>query len=286
MEIIAELTECGFDRVMALDGAECGYPEWATIVLAFRIYQAEEASGTGAWIHPYYYASQQAYEAAADIAKRHAEEGVALRDDIRLKPIFARLPELSQGRNTLSYLRGTGSRFHVQTLALTKRIEPTHHLLAEDQPLHCGDCRRCEAACPTGALEGGVFHRERCLRNWQMSGKPVPEELRAKMGTMLIGCDVCQRACPHNAPPTAAKKPGLPLAPFLMSPRENALALRPLIGVNLTIPNRVLGQSCLLAGCSGDAALLPALERLCAHPSPVVAEHASWAVSQLEKKQK
>lgn len=284
VDIIAELTESGFDRVMALDGAECGEPALATILLAFRCYRAEGAAVSGAWIHPYYFASQQAYEAAADIARRHAADGAALRDDIRLKPIFARLPELSQGRNTLSYLDGAGSRFHVQTLTLTQHIPPTHHLLAADKPLHCGDCHRCEAACPTGALEGGVFHRERCLRNWQMSGKPVPEELRAHMGTMLIGCDICQRVCPHNAP-AAPGAQGLPLAPLLTSPKESALALRPRIGVNLTIPNRVLGQSCLLAGCSGDESLLPALEQLCTHPSPVVAEHAAWAVSKLKKEE-
>lgn len=282
VDILAELTASGFDRVMALDGAECGYPELASIVLAFRFYRAEEPANRGAWIHPYYFASQQAYEAAADIAKRHAEDGVTLRDDIRLKPIFARLPGLTQGRNTLSYLPDAGSRFHVQSLALTQHIAPTHHLLAEDKPLHCGDCHRCEAACPTNALEGGVFHRERCLRNWQMSGKPVPEALRAHMGTMLIGCDICQRACPHNAP-AAPSQPGLPLLPMLTAPKEKALSLRPQIGVNLTIPNRVLGQSCLVAGCSGEKSLLPALEALCSHPSPVVAEHAAWAVAELKK---
>lgn len=284
VDIIAELTAGGFDRVMALDGAECGEPDLATIVLAFRCYQGEQAADSGAWIHPYYFASQKAYEAAADIARRHAADGVTLRDDIRLKPIFARLPGLTQGRNTLSYLADVGSRFHVQTLTLMERIPSTHHLLTAEKPLHCGDCRRCEAACPTGALEGGVFHRERCLRNWQMSGKPVPEALRAHMGTMLIGCDICQRVCPHNAPVTQAAQ-GLPLTPLLTSPKETALSLRPRIGVNLTIPNRVLGQSCLLAGCSGDASLLPALEKLCTHPSPVVAEHAAWAVSEIKKEE-
>lgn len=282
MDIIAELLEGGFDRVMALDGAECGEPDLATIVLAFRCYRAEQAAASGAWIHPYYFASQQAYEAAADIARRHAADGVTLRDDIRLKPIFARLAELTQGRNTLSYLPDAGSRFHVQTLGLTQRIPPTHHLLTAEKPLHCGECHRCEQACPTGALEGGAFHRERCLRNWQMSGKPVPEAHRAHMGTMLIGCDLCQRACPHNAPPETAPPTGLPLEKLLTAPKESAMSLRPRIGVNLTIPNRVLGQSCLLAGCSGDVSLLPALEQLRTHPSPVVAEHAAWAVSEIK----
>ena len=65
--------------------------------------------------------------------------------------------------------------------------------------------------------------------------------------------------------------------------KETALALRPLIGVNLTLPNRVLSQSCLLAGCSGDTSLIPLLMPLLHHPSPAVSTHAAWALSRLQE---
>lgn len=279
-----ELHAHGFAQVIALDGSECGCPEADTILLAFWPYGAEAEPSDGAWIHPYYYASQQAYEAAAAVAKAHATQGLMLRDDIRVKPIFARLPGFTQGRNTLSYTEQFGSRFHVQIFTLTPGIPATHHLTVENHGLHCGSCLKCVDACPTNALEDGIFHRERCLRNWQMSGQPIPEELRKHMGNKLIGCDICQQVCPHNSPVKNKVNHGIELETLLRSPKEAAVALRPQIGVNLTIPNRVLGQACLIAGCSADEGLLPLLEVLRNHPSPAVAAHAAWAVEQISMK--
>lgn len=284
VDIITELHARGFARVIVLDGPACGYPEAESVLLAVWPYEAEASPDRGAWVHPYYRASQQAYEAASAMAKAHAEEGVALRDDIRVKPIFARLAGFSQGRNTLSCLESFGSRFHVQILTMTPGIPATHRLDAEEHPRHCGSCRKCVEACPTNALENGVFHRERCLRNWQMSGQPVPEELRIHMGSLLIGCDVCQQVCPHNAPAKEASSAPLDMAWLLSSPKEAAQMLRPQIGANLSIPNRLLGQACLMAGCKGDASLLPRLTELSKHPSPTVAAHAAWAAEQIRLK--
>lgn len=282
MTVVERLIAAGFGRVVVLDGAECGEDADCSVVLALMPYEADVCpEGSGAWIHPYYDVSQRAYEAARDIAD--GAEGARLRDDIRLKPIFARLPGFSQGRNTLSYTQEYGSRFHVQTLTVTPPLPPTAHLEDVLHALHCGDCHACEAACPTGALEGGVFHRERCLRNWMLSGKVVPEDVRERMGSRLIGCDECQRVCPHNAPVCREGTFALSLQALLEKPKETAQALRPRIGANLAIPNRVLGQSCIMAGCSGDETLLPLVEALRTHPSPVVAEHAAWAAEQLKK---
>ena len=285
MHITDDLLASGFARVIILDGAECSYPDVGSILLALWPYEAEEnVAAEGAWVHPYYYASQKAYEAAAKLAKAYAARGLALRDDIRVKPILARLPGFSQGRNTLSYTADFGSRFHVQIFTLPPGLPATHHLEEEAHVLHCGNCHRCEAACPTNALEGGVFHRERCLRNWQMCGQPIPENLREKMGNRLIGCDECQRACPHNVPAKGEMLQAVDVGNLLRTPKAASLDLRPQIGVNLTIPNRVLGQACLIAGCSGSKEYLPLLESLCEHPSAVVADHAKWAVNQLKVK--
>lgn len=286
-DVVQELLRGGFWRVEVLSGKECGWPEEDTsILLALWRYEAEAQVATnGAWIHPYYFASQKAYMAASSLVKSGAYPGLALHDEIRVKPIFARLPGFSQGKNTLSYADGAGSRFHVQILTITPALPPSMHLLAEDKPLHCGACTRCIDACPTNALEGGVFHRERCIRNWMMPGQPVPEEVRAHMGNRLIGCDVCQRVCPHNPKATGETNQTVSLESLLTAPKEMALSLRPEIGVNLTLPNRVLAQSCLIAGCSADAHFLPLVDKLSAHPSPAVAEHARWAAAAIRRKQ-
>lgn len=281
-----ELLDAGFDRVIVLDGAECGYSDAGSVLLALWAYEAEKAPySEDAWIHPYYYSSQRAYRMADDIAKAHAEDGVRWRDDILVKPIFARLPGFSQGRNTLSYTAEYGSRFHVQMLTLKDTIRPTHHLEEETHELHCGDCHRCEEACPTNALEGGVFHRERCLRNWQVSGQIYPEEVREKMGNRLIGCDHCQRCCPHNKAPKGETHP-IPvlLEDILNNPKAAAIELRKYIGATITMFNRVLGGACIVAGCTDRIDLLPRLIELTESPSEAVATHARWAVEQIKMK--
>lgn len=286
MDLVRELLDAGFDRVIVLDGAECGYPDAASVLLALWPYEAErEPYAEDAWIHPYYYASQRAYRKADDLAKAHAEDGVRWRDDVLVKPIFARLPGFTQGRNTLSYTAEYGSRFHVQMLTTTFHLPPTHHLEDAKHALHCGDCHLCESACPTNALEGGVFHRERCLRNWQVSGQIYPEEIRQKMGNRLIGCDTCQRCCPHNRPPEGDTHPiPVPLEDILNSPKQSAIRLRDHIGATITMFNRVLGGACIVAGCTGRVDLLPRLEELTESPSEAVATHARWAVEQIRMK--
>ncbi|MBR3763355.1 MAG: 4Fe-4S binding protein [Clostridia bacterium] len=283
MDIVQELQDAGFARVIVLDGAECGVPDVGSLVLALWPYAAERTPMTGeAWVHPYYFASQAAYVAADNIARRHSGDGVIWREDIRLKPIFARLPGFAQGRNTISSLSGCGSRFHVQMLTVTPAMAPTHHLEAEEHPLRCGDCHLCERACPTNALEGGVFHRERCLRNWQVGGTVYPEEVRRQMGTRLIGCDECQRCCPHNPAPEGENAPmPVTLEEIMRSPKEAAVALRRHIGATVTMPNRLLMGACIIAGVTGRRDLIPHLWRHAGSPSAAVAEHAGWALMEL-----
>lgn len=279
-----KLIAAGFDRVVVLSGEACGHPEYGSVIIALWGYEAEaHPAQEDAWIHPYYYASQQAYLAAERIVKE--TNGACLRDDIRLKPLFARLPGFSQGYNTLSYVEGLGSRFHVQVIATEEALEPTHTLEDVPHPLGCGECRRCIAACPTHAITEDGFHRERCLRNWMMSGKPIPQEARG-MGNRLIGCDACQRCCPRNPEPAGESHAPVPLVDLLSRNPETYGLLREQIGVNLSIPNRVLGQACLLAGCSGREELRPLLEPLAAHPSAAVSEHARWALEQLDASDK
>ncbi len=281
MDMKQTLLDGGFARVILLDASACGAAEQGTLLLAFWTYEAErEPARQDAWIHPYYYASQQAYRTAEAAAKASDGEWT-LRDDIRVKPIFARLPGFTQGRNTLSYMAGVGSRFHVQIL-LSEKDFPADMALEALHDLHCGSCRRCMEVCPTGAIDEEGFHRDKCLRNWMLSGKPIPETMR-KMGNRLLGCDNCQRCCPHQPEPVGEQLPTISLKALLSQPKEKTMTLRPIIGSNLAIPNRVLGQACLVAGCSGDTTLLPLLETLKNHPSPLVAEHAAWAVKELQK---
>lgn len=66
------------------------------------------------------------------------------------------------------------------------------------------DCNRCIEACPTGALSAPFTldptHCASYLSYEAMYRLALPpEELRAKMGEMIYGCDICQKVCPKNA---------------------------------------------------------------------------------------
>lgn len=80
----------------------------------------------------------------------------------------------------------------------------TRAALAPDSPAadHCGTCRRCLDACPTGAIVEDLraVDSRKCLSYWNVEHRgPIPVELHAPMGDWLLGCDICQEVCPWTA---------------------------------------------------------------------------------------
>lgn len=76
--------------------------------------------------------------------------------------------------------------------------------LAFDAPAtdHCGTCRRCIDACPTGAIleDLRAVDSRKCIPYWNIEQKgEIPPEVRRGMGDWLLGCDICQEVCPWNA---------------------------------------------------------------------------------------
>ncbi len=96
--------------------------------------------------------------------------------------------------------------------------------LAVDAPFaadHCGSCRACLDACPTGALPAArELDARRCISYLTIERRgPFSDAEGALIGDWLFGCDLCQEACPWNGKFAGpATDPRLQPRPELMSP--------------------------------------------------------------------
>ncbi len=67
----------------------------------------------------------------------------------------------------------------------------------------CGTCSLCIQACPTNAIvEPYVVDATRCISyltiEFRGARRDIPEDLAARMGNHLFGCDDCLDVCPFN----------------------------------------------------------------------------------------
>lgn len=195
------------------------------------------------------------------------------------------------GKNTCLINPHVGSWLFLAEIICTLPLQP-------DEPMldHCGTCRLCIDACPTGAIrDAHVLDSTRCLSYLTIELRGLlPEEHREALGNRVYGCDVCQEVCPYNLVPPcsddAAWQPrrafDLPQLVELWS-RPDAELRQAMKGSAIT-RTRLTGLRRNLAvaiGNSGDADAIAALavdddERPTAR-DPLVEEHVRWAVTRL-----
>jgi len=119
-----------------------------------------------------------------------------------------------QGRHSILINKKTGSFFFIGILILDTELE-------YDKPCtedHCGTCRRCIEACPTGAInDNRTIDARKCIANLTIENRdPVPENIVPHLGRRVYGCDRCQEVCPWN------KDLNLPATPEFAIDREIA----------------------------------------------------------------
>lgn len=101
------------------------------------------------------------------------------------------------GKNTMLIDPKVGSYFFIAEMILNIELEYNNKIIEN----HCGKCRRCIEACPTGALDenGYILNSNKCISYLTIENKgEISSEFKIKMNDYIFGCDICQEVCPWN----------------------------------------------------------------------------------------
>jgi len=196
-----------------------------------------------------------------------------------------------RGKHTLLLSREAGSWFFLGELFVALPLPP-------DAPTteHCGACRACLDACPTGAFLGPYrLDARRCISYLTIELKgSIPVELRPLVGRRIYGCDDCQVVCPWNrAAPESREADFLPrhgldrarlaeLFAWRETDFDERLAGSPIrrIGHERWLRNIAVA----LGNAAPDPAARAALLTRRDHPSALVREHVEWALTRFRKR--
>jgi epoxyqueuosine reductase len=194
------------------------------------------------------------------------------------------------GKNTNLINPERGSFFFLGALVLDLDLEVDAPFEAD----RCGTCTRCIDACPTDAI---VAPREldarRCISYLTIELKEeIPVELRARVGELLYGCDICQTCCPWNVrfaqelPENSPFEPREVLAGkdarrlardlLAMTPEEFSVAFKdsPMKRAKLRGLKR---NAAVVLGNAGTTDDVDVLTRALDDDDQLVREHAAWA---------
>ena len=200
------------------------------------------------------------------------------------------------GKNAMLISRRHGNWLFLASILTRVELPPDEPVRKKSSDatigLLCGKCTRCLDACPTNAFpRPGVVDARRCVSYLTIENKGViPRELRPGIGTRIYGCDVCLEVCPWNRFAQAGRRMlltarhelvRLTLAELLaLTPERFAEVFRRTAIKRVKLAG-LLRNACVVAGNSGDRALLPQLVQLAGHDLPLVRIHAVWAVRRL-----
>lgn len=196
------------------------------------------------------------------------------------------------GKSTVQIHRKLGTWFFLCELITTLEIPPD-----TVQPDRCGSCTRCITACPTNAITAPrKMDARRCVSYLTIEHQgSIPLELRPLMGDRIYGCDDCLSVCPWNKFAQVARETQFhareeifdkTLRDFLQLDVETfrqIFAKSPIKRIKL---NRFLRNVCVALGNVGTASDIPALKLCAAEHDELVKEHADWAISAIQQRER
>jgi epoxyqueuosine reductase len=192
------------------------------------------------------------------------------------------------GKHTNLISRELGNWFFLAEIITTAELEPDM-----PEPNRCGTCSACIDACPTRAITAPFqLDARRCISYLTIELKgAIPEELRPAIGNRIYGCDDCLAACPWNRFAAEANLMRPHFRPELAAPDliellslseadfKTRFAGTPMLR---TKRRGILRNVCVGLGNIGDERALPALETAASDPEPLIREHATWAIGQIQ----
>lgn len=194
------------------------------------------------------------------------------------------------GKSTMQIHRHLGTWFFLAEILTTLD-------LVRDEPFgdHCGKCTRCMDKCPTGAITAPhTMDARRCISYLTIEHKGViPVEMRRAIGNRIYGCDACLEACPWNR---FAKKSRHyrffargeifenQLSDFLKLDQDQFRQLFAKSPIKRIKRSRFLRNVCVALGNVGGEADLPLLTQAVADTDTLVAEHAQWAIMEIQSR--
>jgi epoxyqueuosine reductase len=196
------------------------------------------------------------------------------------------------GKHTNLISRKLGNWIFLAEIITTLELEPD-----APEKNHCGKCSLCIAACPTSAITAPFqLDARKCISYLTIELKgAIPIEFRAAIGNRIYGCDDCLAVCPWNR---FAREGGL-MKVYARTDLEQPDLIQLLqldeIGFKTKFANSpilrtkrrgFLRNVCVALGNTGDDSALPALENSSRDAEPLIAEHARWAIEQIESRRK
>lgn len=195
------------------------------------------------------------------------------------------------GKSSMQIHRSLGTWFFLAEIITTLDLQ-----VDPPQSSHCGQCDRCLRSCPTQAIIAPhVLDARKCISYLTIENKgSIPPEYRKAIGDRIYGCDQCLEVCPWNRFAKTTQEIRFharreifqtSLRGFLALDDEGFRKMFAGSPIKRIKRERFLRNVCVALGNVGTLEDLPLLAEHAASDSEMLAEHAQWAMDQIQQRQ-